>query len=196
MIPTEQDRLYRSFIENLGFEVVGFMGDPDDYSTFVYKSKEKEKKRVIKIAAEGKDRDLQWQFRHVVNENEILDRATNIPNIVRKCSYHTGQQGGYTIAAVVREFIYGRLLRDFPKVKRKLNSEQQMALENMIRTLHQEGMALFDIHARNIVVDRNDTPYLIDVGTALRRDKISKGYFASRVRRDLIDLDALFEKYC
>src|SRR3989344_6727258 len=196
MIPMEQDTLYRTFIGSLGFNIVKFMGDRDDFSTFVYKVKEKKETRTIKLAAQGNDVTVtSWEVKHIQNENSILEKTRGIPHLVQKHSYHTGQHDGYTISALVRGYIHGRLLRDFPKVGRKLGSEQQIVLENTVRILHQEGIALLDLRGRNIVVDRTGAPYLIDVGTGLCRNRISSNYFNTRVRRDLKDLEALFERY-
>ena len=180
----EIDQLYQKSIAALGYEVVlplqlGERG--------VYKVKKERTFLTVKLGSHHfSDSGL-----HVQTENEALQRAKEVPRIVRTVSYYCFVQEGVEIFALARNYIKGVELGE----KRTfLGKTQQLMLEETVHALHGCGIANLDLYYGNILMGPRQIPYLFDLGLARFKENNPEEYALS-VQEDLDELMELIRNY-
>jgi len=106
-----------------------------------------------------------------------------------------GRVGG---TALTTAFVPGRSLRDVPR--RSLPPSFFTDLERLIASVHARGVALTDLHHRNVIVREDDgSPVLVDFSLAMVRpaawNPIGRWFFDQAQRLDRLAFERIRERY-
>ncbi len=170
------------FIKSLGFE------NPEclKFGSLAYRAFKDGEVYVLKTAT----RNWPSYLEHVSNEKDILERIKSIPKIVSMKEYHVGRYDSIDAAALVRDYIEGKTVEE----TKALNPAQCQSIEAAILALHDLGIADLDIAGKNIVVDTEGIPWLIDLGTATTKER-SRSFNVLKYE-DLLRMESMFGMYC
>lgn len=189
---------YRNLIKNLGFKTVSRLTPA---SCVVYQVKDMKRYRIIKFSAPSD----KWTLRHILKENEALKRAQGIDGIVQRIEFYDQRKlcqldSPYgDVVGLLKEYIPGKTLEQIKDSAIRLpkafitGSENQKMLESAVKELHQRGIAYLDLTPRNIIISQSKKPYIIDPGTAILKEEVSKIRFLKEKQRDLKCLEWLLK---
>ena len=188
------NNFYQEFLKDNGYNI------EEDYrgTCTVYRVANGDGRKIAKIA-NWKD---EWGKDHVETEYGVLKSLEGLDGLPKPvCMYESqnpesfsaypkyGREGFYIL---IREFIDGKTVAELGK--KITDTKAQQFVENTVREVHKQGLVYLDIGERNTIISENGMPYIIDLGSCIHKDNISRNeMFDYLAHIDIDNLQHMFE---